>query len=305
MEMDKKIDELIIKNIQKDSLYLKIEADYTFNKTMIYLCILGIIYSALIFIKPFNLSLAVYSSILLIIPFLIIIIFTDFKNKYLKYSNELAKIIINFVGIYIFICLFIFISLLILKLSKFQLINLYLSNFIYFIPVFSVIIVFIFFTVFLKQGFEKFEKEHFYYIILFNLVLASILTAVFYLKVSSNLGFLKWMHLMIFVSLLHVMNLIGFFYFNQYPNSNNSNFDEFSEKNNNNSILSVLDVLINFCLICIYFLLGLHLDNMLEKVKVNILFVVSILFFLILIMKNSYQINKIKSYLEWRKVVIS
>lgn len=307
MEIEKKIDELIIKNIQKDSLSLKIEADYTFNKTMIYIAILGIIYCILILLKPFNLNLAAYSSILILIPFFLISIFNEFKNKYLKYSNDLAKIIINFVGIYIFTCCFIFISLLILKLSEFQQINLYLSNFIFFIPIFSVLIVLILFTVFLKQGFEKFEKQHIYYCILFNLVLASLLTIVFYLKIASVLGFLKWMHLMVFLSLSHGLNFVGFcfFSFNKKANLDQNNFDDFSQRNNDKSINAVLNVLINFCMICFYFLLGLHLDNMLEKLKVYILFVLSFLFFIILIIKNSYQMKRIKSYLEWRNVVIS
>lgn len=271
---------------------------------MIYLCILGIIYSALILFKPFNLNLGIYSSLLLLIPFLIINIFIEFKNKYLKYSNDLAKIIINFVGIYIFTCVFVFVSLLILKISEFQLINLYLSNFIFFIPVLSVLLVFILFTVFLSQGFKKFEKEHIFNFILFNLVLACMLTTVFYLKISSVLGFLKWMHLMALVSLFHAMNFVGFCYFNKNSN-NKANFEEFYVKNNEKSILAVFDVLINLCLICFYFLLGLYLDNMMEKVKVNSLFILTWLFFFILIIKNSYQIKKIRNYLEWRNVVIS
>jgi len=255
-------------------------------------------------IKPFNLNLAVYSSILLLIPFLIINIFIEFKNKYLKYSNELAKMIINFVGIYIFTCLFIFISLLILKLSEFQLVNLYLGNVIYFIPVLSLLFILIFFTAFLRQGFKKFEKEHVFYYILFNLILACMLTCIVYLKVSSVLGFLKWMHFMFFLSLFHAMNFLGICYFNKNSDVN-ANFEEFSEKNNDKSILAVFDVLIYFCLICFCFLLGLYLDNMLERVKVNSLFILTWLFFFILIIKNSYQMKKIKSYLEWRNVVIS
>jgi len=270
---------------------------------MIYLCMVGIVYLALLLIRPLNMNLGVYSSILLLTPFLIINIFIEFKNKYLKYSNDLAKTIMNFVGIYIFISLFVFTSLLILKFSEFQLINLYFSNFIYFIPVLSVLLMLIFFTVFLSQGFQKFGKQNVYYFILFNLILACMLTAVFYLKISSIYGFLKWMHLMTFVSIFHAMNFFGFCYLNKNSNSI-SNFEEFSEKNDK-SILAVFDVLIHFCLICFYFLLELYLDNMLEKVKVNSLFILPFLFFFILIIKNSYQIKKIRNFLEWRNVVIS
>jgi len=291
-----------MKNIQNDCHTLKIKADYNFNKSIIYLSIVGIVFSLLILIQPYKLNLGLYSTILLIIPFLIINNFTEFKNNYLKYSNDLAKMIINFIGVYIFTCVFIFISLIILKLSDIEIVKLYFSNFIYFIPIFSVLIVLLLFTFFLKEGFKNFKKENIYYYVLFNIIFLCLLTVVFYIKISSFWGFLKWMQLMTFISIFHAINFVGICYFNK---NNNFTLDEFSEQANNESIIAVFNILINFCLICFYFLLGMYLDNMLEKIKIHSLFILTWLFFFILIIKNFYQIKKIKNYLEWRNVVIA
>jgi len=183
-------------------------------------------------------------------------------------------------------------------------VELYFSDFIYFIPIFSLLFIFIFLTLFLKAGFEKFDKNFLFYYLLFNLVFLSVITTVFYLKILSILGFLKWINIMIFLSLFHAINFIGICYIYKENNDYSKN-ELFLEKKTDKSILAVFDILINLCLICFYFLIGLYLDNLLEKVKINSLFILTWLFFFIIIIKNYYQIKKINNYLEWRNVVIS
>ena len=110
MDLDKRIDELIIKNIQKDYVSLKIKVDYNFNQKLIFFSLVIIIYSLLVLFKPNNLNIGIYTFILYVIPILVFNVFNDFKNNYLKYSSELSKIIFNLVGIFMSLNIFIFIS---------------------------------------------------------------------------------------------------------------------------------------------------------------------------------------------------
>lgn len=303
-EIEKRIDDLIIKNIQKDCLSLKIQADYNFHKSLIYIALVGIIYSFLIFFRPFNVSPGIYSMILLLIPILILNIIFEFKNNYLKYSNDLAKIIIKILGIFIFTLSMIFISLINVKLIGYDFNKLYVGSFVYFLPIYSILIVLALLTLFLKQGFEKYEKMNIFYYIMINLLLLLLIITIVYLKISSVLGFLKWVNIMLLLVLFQSMNFLGFCYYNKKSYSVLQH-EEFSEKNLDESIISVFNVLVYLCLVCFYILLGLYLDNNLEKMKIICIFMISWLFCLVVIIKNAYQIKKINNYLEWRNVVIS
>ena len=301
-DLEKKIDQLIIKNIQKDYYNLKIEADYKINKNLIFMCFVSVIFSILILLKPFNLNLGVYFIILFFLPVFILNIFSEFKENYLKYSNDLSKMILNFLGIYVFASILIFLIIITLRFSEFEFVKAYINPFIYFIPVFSLILIAFFFTLFLKEGFRKYQKLTLFNFIQLNIFVIFCITIVLYLKISTLVLFLKWMHIMIFVSFFHGLNFIGYCYFS---NNKNVQFDDFSERKNDDSILAVFDILINLCLICFYFLLGLYLDDKLVKVKINSLFLLTWIFYFCIIVKNFYKIKKIQNYFDWRNVVIN
>src|SRR5690349_9360134 len=94
LEIDKKIDQLIFKNIQKGLVVIKINADMSINKCVIGIFSLLILFLCIIYFKahlPSWISNSIiYSMLLLPIPALIFKILMEFKNSYLKYSNQLA-----------------------------------------------------------------------------------------------------------------------------------------------------------------------------------------------------------------------
>jgi len=298
MSLDKKIDELILKNIQKDYVSLKIKVDYNFNRNLIFFCLIMIIYSLLVLFKPKNLNFGIYSFILYLIPVLVFNIFNDFKNNYLKYSSELSKIIFNFVGIFMSVNIFIFISLLIFKFFSEKIVNNYPNTFLFFIPIYSMIVIMLLFAFFLRKGFNKMNKILTHNLIIFNLIISFILISLIHLKINSMTNKANWFHIMILVSFYHLANYLGFSYMTQFEKRSNKN-PSIEDK----SILLILDILLNFSSIGFYLIFGLMMD---KTIKINeiILYVIFWFFFGVLIFKAFYKNKKIKDFLEWRNVAI-
>jgi hypothetical protein len=299
MDIDKKIDELIIKNIKKDYVSLKIKVDYNFNLFLIYFSLTMIIYSLLILLKPKNLNIGFYTIILYIIPILILKIFNDFKNNYLKYSSELSKIIFIIIGIFISLNVFIFISLIIFKCLSRKIIENYPHTFLFFLPIYSIIIILLLFSVFLKKGFHKINKTLTHNLILFNLIIIFVLVFLINLKINllENKFKVKWIHIIILILFYHSANFFGYSYIIKKENTHKNPLIE------DKSFLLILNFLLNFSLIGFYLILGLILDN---SIKINniILFVIFWFFFLIMIFKGIYKNKKIKNFLQWRNVLI-
>jgi hypothetical protein len=303
LEIDKKIDELIVKNIHKDMVGLKIQADLNISNSIIKISIISIIYSMLLFFKPLNLGLLLYSIILIVLPFLVLAIIIEFKNSYLKYSSNLAKTIIYILGFYIFTCLLTFTVLVLLKLTHIDFFN-RINAFVYFIPIFGILFILTLFWVFLHQGFKRENELTFFYFVLINILVVNSLCLLIYLKISLEFSSVGWVHILGFSALLYGVNLVLFStYFSSKPFSS-FGCTEFNSTKSEDSLVIVFDILLNMCVICFLCLLGLYLDNKLEKIKLNALFVLLWVFFSLICVKASYKNKKIQNYFEWKKMVI-
>lgn len=269
------------------------------SSSLIKISLISIIYSLFLFFNPLNLGLFFYSIIILFIPFQILSIIIEFKNSYLKYSSHLAKTIVYIVGVYIFTCLTIFSLLLLLKFSQIEFV-LRINAFIYFIPIFGILFIFTLFWVFLHQGYKRENESNFFYYILFNILIVNTLCLIIYLKISFEFIFISWVHILAFLAALWAFNLILFStYFSTRLYS-----AEFNSTKSEDSLILIFDILMNMCMICFLCLLGLYLDNKLEKVKLNALFVLIWVFFTLVCMKATYKKTKIQNYFEWKKMVI-
>jgi hypothetical protein len=280
---------------------LKIQADLNISSSLIKISLISIIYSLFLFFNPLNLGLFFYSIIILFIPYQILSVIVEFKNSYLKYSSHLAKTIIYILGVYIFTCLMIFTILLMLKFSQIDFF-MRINAFVYFIPIFGILFIITLFWVFLHQGYKRENELNFFYFILFNILIINTLCLIIYLKISLEYNFIGWVHILGFLALLWAVNLI---LFSTYFSSRlNGSFAEFNSSKSEDSLILIFDILMNMCLICFLCLLGLYLDNKLEKIKLNALFVLLWVFFSLVCMKASYKNNKIQNYFEWKKMVI-
>jgi hypothetical protein len=303
LEIDKKLDDLIMKNVQKDIIGLKIQADLNIGNNIIKICLISIIYSALLYFRPFKLNISVFSLILIFIPFLILSCLLEFKNCYLKYSNDLAKTIIFIFAVYIFTCSLTFTVLVIVKLTGDEFF-LKIHAFVYFIPVFGILFVVLFFWIFLYQGYKKENELNYFYFVLINIIAICLISAVIFFKVVFNLKIMSWIHILGLLSLNLLVNLIIFStYFNQKISKAFSHV-EFDSTQSEDSLSVVFDILLNLCLVCFLCLVGLYLDNKLEKVKAHTLFFTSLLFFSLVGIKAFYKNKKIQNYFEWKKMVI-
>lgn len=286
----------------------KIQADLNISAQLIRFCVICIIYSFLIHFQPFQLGLFVYSTLLLFLPFNLLSIFVEFKSSYMKYANELAKTIIYILAIHVFTCCLTFTILLILKLSNFTFFN-NIHAFILFIPVFGVLFIFTLFWIFLYQGYKKEEDLRFFYFVLYNLIILNAFAIIVCSKVCFNgsLSFMDnilWSHIFLILTLIYAFDILVFIYYiNNNPKAK-AYSSQFFEVRAEDSMQIVLNILLFFCFICFLSLLGIYLDNKLEKKRTKTLFLLNWFFFLIIIGKAMYGRKKINNYFEWKKMVI-
>jgi hypothetical protein len=292
-----------MKNVQKDIISLKIQADLNISNNIIKICLISIIYTALLYFKPFDLNISLFSLILIFLPFLVLSSMLEFKNCYLKYSNDLAKTIIYIFAVYIFTCSLTFSILVIIKLSGNDFF-MKIHAFVYFIPVFGILFVILFFWMFLYQGYKKENELNYFYFILINIIAICVISVIIFFKVVLYLKIMGWIHILGLLSLNLLVNLIIFStYFNQKM-SNAFSQVEFYSSQSEDSLSVVFDILLNMCLVCFLCLLGLYMDNKMEKIKSQTLFFTSFLFFSLVGVKAFYKNKKIQNYYEWKKMVI-
>ena len=289
LEIDKKIDELIHKNIEKDYIQLKIQTNMLINDHIIKISLISLIYSILIYFIPFYLNIAFYSIILLPIPFSILAILVEYKNSYLKYSNDMARLVVNSFSIYIFTCLMTFIILIIFRLSEISLVY-EISNIIYCIPVLGILISITALWLFLHTGYKNLSEMNKYYFYLVNIIIGDFVSLIIILKIIYQIKFILWIHITIFICLIYVFDNIYLL--------------NIEKRKSEDSLIIVLNILMKICLLSYICLLGLYLDYKLDKMKHISLFILVWFFLFITVIKYFYKNKKIQNYFEWKKMVI-
>lgn len=292
------MDELILKNVQKNLISLKVQADLAIFKNIIKFSALISSFSLLIYFRPFNLNTSIYLTAFYYVPYLILSSFLEYKDSYLKYANNLAKSIIYLLGVYIFTCGITFLLLIQVKLSNLAPFT-HIHSFVFFIPVFGVNFIITLFCAFLYHGYKTDNKLKVFYSILFLLLNVNLITSLSFLKIAFAFENLNWFDLLGYCALLHGAYVVKFISSSGISKPGSEN--EFTPKSSDD-VITVLNVLLHFSSVCIYLLLGLYLDNSLDGNKLNTLFSLVWLFCLILIIKCIYSIQKIETYFEWKKM---
>lgn len=297
---ENKFEEIIInKSNKKDLFLLKIYADLKIFKRIILICFIAIIVTNSIYFKPKDLKIGYYSTPLLLLPFIIISIVRIFNKHYLKYSNSIVKTTINLLGFYLFICSFLFISFILIRLLMLEIAEKYFFDFIYFLPLIGSITLIIFFWLFLYEGFKKCVQRKVFLYTLFNLFILLGYIIVFYIKIVGQIPYIRWVYLFSFLNIYHLAN---FLVINLHQNCENTFSNHDFNSNKVDSFHFIFDLLINIFFACFICLLGIYLDNKMDKIKLESIFLTLNFTFLAIFSKNLYKIRKINSFLEWKKL---
>lgn len=265
------------------------------------MCLIYLLVIDLIFFQPGNLNAAIYLIPLISIPFIIFNLISVFNKNYLKYSNLMVKTLINVLGSYIFVCLFLFTAFIIIKVSECEKLTQYLCTFVYFMPILGICVLTIFFWLFLYEGFKKCEQMNVFYFFFLDMLTILSFIITFYFKIIDNLPNFTWINLFTILNIFHGSNFI---IIRIYCSLDSSRKKQDFNNNKEDSLYIVFDILINIFLSCIICLVGFYLDNRLDKIKIEALILSINIFFLLILGKNSYKIKKINNFLEWKKLNI-
>lgn len=278
---------------------LKIYADLKIFRRIILICFIAIIVTNLIYFKPKNLKIGYYSTPIIMLPFIILNILKIFNQYYLKYSSLMVKTLINVLGFYLFICIFLFLSLILIRLLMNEVAEKYFCELLYFLPLLGIIVLIIFFWLFLYEGFKKCEQRKIFLYILINLFIILGYLIVTYLKIIDRWPKIKWVY---FASFLNVFHLVNFIIIDIYQNFDKSfSNNDFNSNKKVDAVYFIFDVLINIFYACFICSMGFYLDKKLDSSKLKSLFLNLNFTLIAVISKNLYKIRKINHFLEWRK----
>jgi hypothetical protein len=258
-----------------------------------------------------NFVFGCYIMLFLPIPTLLLKIMLEFKNTYLKYSNQLARTIIYILSLHIFICSNTFILLCMFKFTT----SFKIHEAILFIPVFGIVLIISFFWIFLYQGLKSTSEDiSLFKMILLNLGITFGIVLFLFFKISFNyFPNINFLHLSIFVSFSILFNITYFLQNilnrnmeieNEKLNKTMFNLDLYNDKfqSNLDQILTVLNVLLMISFLCAPILLGLKIEKKIDSVKSHSIQFISILILKIFIIKTFLKIVKIKKFFEWKKL---
>ena len=184
-----------------------------------------------------------------------------------------------------------------------------LNAFYFFTPIFGLLVILTIFWIFLSYGYSQINEKRTYMVFLINLLTVDFVSILLCLKTTNVISFLSWFNILGILSVLYGFNFL-YFILKDMERKNVrtiNNYNEFNEDSNSSDYyLAFIEVFHNICLILLFSLLGLHLDNNLKESRKIFLFLFFCISCLLTIFKYYCRNNRLKPppCNEWKKAEI-